>query len=429
MTRLQSHSATQDAEHFAAMRSDSTRSTRRSWALTVGDQVASSLSSIVGAIALARAFDAELFGVFAVAYACLAMAVGCSRAYFGTMLAADASGSDSKKAKYSRAVRALCVIALPIFAASVGLTASLAPLDQTGWVLILVVGAATPLVMLQDVGRYYGISAGRPGGALASDAYWLGVAITLLAGGPLWSDEVAIAVWFAAILGATVISLAAYRPSVAALGWEYDRSTQGVGRSAVGVVALSGATGLAIAAIATATVGAEAAGALRAAGTVFGPINTLMTFLDLAIVALVARRKPTERAKLLGIVAGLAVLATSLWGSVLILTPDQVGRFVLGESWDGARSVLAITALEYVALTLVAILHIQLKVERRALGLVLAKVLSSVAILLAGIAAALLAPTVQNFAVALAVGALVGLVANWAAVRLGRRQTGSEVAK
>jgi membrane glycosyltransferase len=154
-----------------------------------------------------------------------------------------------------------------------------------------------------------------------------------------------------------------------------------------------------------------------------------MTFLDLAIVALVARRKPTERAKLLGIVAGLAVLATSLWGSVLILTPDQVGRFVLGESWDGARSVLAITALEYVALTLVAILHIQLKVERRALGLVLAKVLSSVAILLAGIAAALLAPTVQNFAVALAVGALVGLVANWAAVRLGRRQTGSEVAK
>jgi hypothetical protein len=39
-------------------------------------------------------------------------------------------------------------------------------------------------------------------------------------------------------------------------------------------------------------------------------------------------------------VAVLISVAVAIWSTILLLLPDAAGRFVLGESWTGARSVL-----------------------------------------------------------------------------------------
>lgn len=393
------------------------------WIWVIGDQIASSFSSLVSVIAIARVFSATEFGVFALAYAFHAFFIACGRAYFGTALSADASTVSSKSAKYTGAVKLIAIFSVPI-AGSVGVLTILVTAPQglhgVQWLLVGLVACATPLVMMQDVGRYFGIAIERPFGAFASDSWWLLAAGTLAIIGRWIPGEVVIFGWFLAIVLSWTIVMFVYRPNpgLSSAGIT-DRTTIPISKSALLVVAMAVGTGLIITSVASVAIGAEAAGALRAAGTLFGPLNALITFLDLAIVAMVMRRQVSDRVTVYRFVGVTALFGTILWSTALILVPADWGELILGETWNIAQPVIIITAVEYLALSVFAVLNVRVKVERRARVLFYSRLVSTFTSLMMLVIVALFQPTVQWFAACLAAGTCAGLGYTAAALSRG----------
>jgi hypothetical protein len=105
---------------------------------------------------------------------------------------------------------------------------------------------------------------------------------------------------------------------------------------------------------------------------------------------------------------------------IVPLLPDSVGRFALGESWPGARSVLPWMCVEYLFLSLATPTKLWLRVRFAARQLLRNRL--AYALLLAGFGscAALLAPSVVYVAAGLAAAAFVSAALGWTAVLRNR---------
>lgn len=387
---------------------------------TLVDQVVSSASNLLAVLLVARSLDADGFGRFALAYAIVVAGLGVSRSWFGTRLSlVDDPGAVA--AEVRRATGALLVLApalvLVVLVPSWLLTAGSDP------VVLVAVSLAAPVVCLQDALRFGAVSQGRPAVALASDAVWL---VVLLAALPLAGRAGAGAVlglWLGAAVAALVVAAVALRvvPDLRGAG-RYLRTRHPTSESlSYGTLVTLGA-GLVVTSTVTVGLGPAAAGALRGASTLMGPLNVLHGFVNIALTPALVRRGRSGDVRSCAAVAGALVAVVAIWGTVLLLLPDDWGRVLLGDSWAGASTVLAFTVVEYVGVMAAVAAVLGLKVRHEAGMLVRQKTVVALLTVLGGCAAALLAPDVRWVAAALAAAAAVSAVLGWRHLRASARR-------
>lgn len=383
----------------------------RKRATSMLDQVLSGLSNFITVALIARALDAGHFGSFVIGYALLTTVLSLVRARWGTQL--SLTGGDAPTLDLLRRLSGLAFVATPLLIAVVFLPAVVITRGGS-WTTLLLVAAAVPLVLVQDLCRYAAIAVGRPGVAVASDGLWV---LLVATGWALGLAAVpALLTWIGAALLAAVVALAGLRalPRLSDVrGTLRHRHATGEALAA-GSVLISLATFAALGA-ASLLVGSAAAGSLRGASGLMAPVNTLFAFAGIALLPVLHRR---ARGGDLGFCARLSVLlvaAPLAWGTVLLVLPEAVGEAVLGDTWAGARSVLVWTAVEYAALALAVAPEIGLQAREAARPILRLQVLYASLVALGGLLGAVLAHEAWVVAAGLAVASTLGSLVTWAA--------------
>ncbi|MEO5920111.1 MAG: hypothetical protein ABIQ01_03115 [Pseudolysinimonas sp.] len=381
--------------------------------MPVVDQGLSSGSNFLAVLVIAGALNTAEFGVFAISFTALTLFVGTTRTYLGVPLALRAGGdARSMRDGYDQSVSAILVAAVPVFVLVSGAGLVLAgtgmALSSVSITAALAVGVAAPMLMVQDISRYFAIGRGTPGAAIMADAAWFAGVLGLFLCRDLVRSEALLAGWVLVIALSMVIQLVRFRPALnLALGGRLLAPHRGLRESLTVAVLMATGVTLLMGLLMGPFLGAAAVGAIRGAGTLFGPVNMLMAVLDLSVLGALARRPPgTDRRPILA-VAGVFMLISALWSTMLLLVPPDLGVLILGETWTGARVVLPITSIEYVLLCIASVLSLALKLRSLARPLFIYRAVASVVILATAIIALLLGAGVEWMALALLAGAVV----------------------
>jgi hypothetical protein len=204
---------------------------------------------------------------------------------------------------------------------------------------MVALGAALPLLVVQDVGRWVAIARSRPSGAIVLDAAWLlllvGAFVALAV-----TDQARLftltAAWAGSGAVAALLLPVAYgflRPAEFSLRWLRERWDQSW-RLLVGNVTAAGSVlaGAALVALVSTPV---AVAAVRAAILLGRPTTAIQNAVASSMAADVARERPDNRGLLrfqrrtmtVSAVVALANLA------LLMLLPDAAGQALLGNVW------------------------------------------------------------------------------------------------
>lgn len=319
--------------------------------LTTLDQILSSTSNALLLFVLAQVASVSEFGILSLQIAIVMAWIGFNRGAVGTpvLLVSNLSkreilaegGYATAFSMLSGSGAIVAVIMVGLAAGDVAMAAALA--------------VAIPVVLAQDVARFPSIACGRPVVAVVADAVWaVGMAIVFVANiaGVGVSVETAVLLWAAlGLLSATVlIAGTPVRPRLDRLGswWRMYAPARIRFGATYATVALSTA---ATAGLVTVIAGADVAGGLRGAGSLFGPIMMLIMAVPMVFVPHVRRTSASPRSqwrllvKTSLITSALAVAATAL---VLIL-PADMGVRILGQTWASAVTAVPFIGLECAA--------------------------------------------------------------------------------
>ncbi len=323
---------------------------RLSWG--IADQAVSSLGNFLLGVFVARLMGAASLGALGLAFVAYAIALNCSRA-----LSTDAvmvRFSAASKDGWRQAVAAAGGVALFVGVLSgvicVGLGLVLkqyTPGSEAGAAFIAL-GIVLPGLMFQDSWRSAFFAAGQGAKTFVNDTVWTVLMVGVLAAGyaaDIRGITFALLVfggtaWVAGLFGIWQSRIVP-RPGLA-IGWLRKHRDLGV-RFLIENVVL-GAGGQIRALVVAATGGLAAAGAIRGAEMVIGPVAALLMGVGQVAVPEAARALTRGRRALLRLGAalsgGLAVVALG-WGvTVMVTFPLGIGRLVLGDVWADARGLV-----------------------------------------------------------------------------------------
>jgi O-antigen/teichoic acid export membrane protein len=325
---------------------------RAGW--STADQVISSLSNFALSLLVARQVSAREYGAFALSFALYSFLVMISRLLVSQPLMVRFSGVERTEFDLAARRSAGAAVAFALVPAAAMLLAGGIVGGAVGPMLVAT-AVLLPGLLLQDAWRMVFFAAGRPGAAAANDAAWgvvqLGLALAVSAAGRgsavgyllAWG----LAGWVAAALGVAQAGIApAPRSAWRWLVAHWDLSRYFVSE----LVAINGATQLALVLIAVVG-GLAAAGALRGAQVLTGPVTILTLSGTAFAVPELARRPWIVGRRLLRAGAGISaavVVPAAAWGAVLLLLPDGLGRQLLGDTWAGVDPILVPTVVAMV---------------------------------------------------------------------------------
>jgi O-antigen/teichoic acid export membrane protein len=323
---------------------------RRKTGWAVADQALSSATNVAITVLAARTLDPAGFGAFSLVIVIYLLAVGISRGFVTEPLLSRPVAIDDSWAKTFSAVTGGVLPIAAVAAAVVAIAATFASRDLRMAGLMLAV--ALPGLLVQDAWRFCFMAQGRPAAALVNDATWAAAQATivgLLASTRGLSLFALLLAWaggsaVAAFAGAVQASA---RPSIGR-GRDWLRSHVDIGgRYTVEFLTASGAAQLGVMGLG-AIAGLPAVGAVRAAQTLFGPINIVYSGMYLVLVpagAALARRPRQLARSMVKASVGLSAFAAA-WTLAALLIPERVGRALFGTSWDATdRLVLTTGAL------------------------------------------------------------------------------------
>lgn len=390
------------------------------------DQALSSASNFVLIFLLARGSTPAEFGLLAIGYSLLTVAVAISRNAFGGILSLDLGRIGRREgadlvARSSGAVLALSVV--PMLALAVYAVLALRALD--GRTALLVIAVGIPVLLLQDLQRFRAVSIGRPAHAALADGIWLVVVLAAFLVPIAASVDLSAAVGAAAWVVGAACSLLVFvalgyrtRPRFDGLvGW-----LRGDARRAhlVSDASLASTTPLLNSSAVAAVGGADIVAAIRGSGVLYGPLNLITATIPMAVVPEAVRMGPDRSRRLFTAVgAGFATLAL-LWGVTLFLLPDAIGGALLGESWPLVQAIVLITAIEYVGLGYLAVAHSRLRVQGRLKMVAQLRLAYSLATLALPVAAVLVWGTAVAAAIGLAASSLAFAAASQVIARRSR---------
>lgn len=318
------------------------RFARFGWGLA--DQSLSSLTNFVTAALVARTAGVEEFGVFAVAFATYTLGLGVSRATTGEPLVTRFSALAEEEWKEGVRASAGAALLLGLVFGIVSVMVALMILQGSFRFTFAALGFTFPGLILQDAWRHAFFASTNSRRALINDLAWtvlLAFGLMFVLAGRQHSAAPFMLVWGLSATGAAVAgALQAHlvpRPRQA-LVWLRRQSDLG-GRFLAEFLALTGATQLMLFALAL-TSGVASVGALRAGMVAMGPFNILLMGVALVAVPEAVRVAHEPQGDLRKYCLTLSVLlagAAVAWGFIMLIVPDRVGTFVLGETWEAAR--------------------------------------------------------------------------------------------
>lgn len=319
---------------------------RVGWGLV--DQALSSVTNFALAILVARSVSPREFGAFTLVLAAYAIMLGSSRALTTEAFVVRFSAVDEMThRRATRAVTGAVLVVGVLFAALTALAAGL--LSGTLRAAFVPLALTVPLLLLQDAWRQVFFAAGKPEHAAANDFVWASAQAVFYTALFLFvtaepSAASLLLAWGGAAGVAAVFGLWQSRsvpdPSRAREWWRAHRDLSG--RFAVEHATISSAmhaTFYGISAIA----GLVAAGVIRGAQVILGPITLLLQAVTFIAVPEGVRAKEQSLARLKRgcmAVSAVATTAALAWAAVALMLPERVGEALLGETWPGARAVL-----------------------------------------------------------------------------------------
>ncbi|WP_347059037.1 hypothetical protein ABC795_01450 [Blastococcus sp. HT6-30] len=317
----------------------------------VFDQALSSFGNLLLAVLVARAVDVHAFGAFTVAFSVYTIAVQVSRTLVSQPLAIRYAGVPVDEYRAASGLSTGTALAIGL-AAAVPLAALGLLLGGTVGHALATVGLLLPGLLVHDAWRVAFTAHGRPDQAALIDGTWLlvqvgGVAGLLAVG--IDSPVPYLLAWGLAATAAAALGVARgrVRPQVVRT-WTWLSSHWDITRfllfDAVLVQGAFQGALLLVGALGT----LSAAGALRGAAVVLGPVSLLaMSAMSFSVPELARRRHMPARTRL-AVASGIGALmgtASLAWGAVALLLPDQAGVFLLGDTWSGVEPVLLPTVI------------------------------------------------------------------------------------
>jgi O-antigen/teichoic acid export membrane protein len=392
------------------------------------DQAVSSLTNAALALVVAKHVGGADFGAFSIALFTFGFVIGIGRAMVCDPFVIHYSDvEDSRRwraAREASGAAAVYGVVTGLLCIGAGLY-----LDGHAGAALLALGISLPGLTIQDCWRYAFFAAGRPRDAALNDIVWAVVQFAaigaLLATGHTSIFLLTIAWGGAALVAAAVGSLqAGVLPApTAALRW--FRATRELNvRLGLDYIVNMGAVNLSIYLVG-AVAGLIAVGAIRAAQVLLGPLQLLFFGLSafaLPVLSPLAGAGNRLR-KLTILLSGGITLVSVTWVGALLLLPERLGLALLGESWDGAWSVLLPIGVVTVAIGATTGPRVGLKALRRADLLLRVTVIQSPFILVFGVVGALIGGA-RGAAIGYAVAELVGAALIWVvflAADAGRR--------
>lgn len=328
---------------------------RRLSTITI-DQVIAGSSNVLIAIVAARVLGVESFGLFGIVFIIYVTSQGVSRALVSEPLLVHPVEAQERPGDV--------IGAAGVLGLGVGIVVCLSGLLAGIWDgglgrALLVMGICMPLLVLQDLGRYLGFATHRPSMSLTLDIVWLVLMVAAI--GVMLAAHADSLTWFIAAWAGSGAVAGLYllwryrrhsiRPSLSwvretwMFSWRYLLSyaaTQGSTLIAsIGILAISG---------------------LRALGSVRGTLllmSPIVTFQAASIAAGVAEvsRLPTEGDHLRKHVTKTTALTTvvaMLTMLVLLFLPDELGKMVLGETWEPTKPLLLPASVQMILLALIS---------------------------------------------------------------------------
>lgn len=322
---------------------------RMAWG--VADQAASSLTNVIVGVLVARTLGPAGFGAFSIAFATYLIALNASRGISTDPLMVRFSDVDPtiwKRAVTGSTGAALASGVLVGSTCAVVATAVGGPAGPA----LLALGITLPGLLVQDSWRFAFFSQGRPALALANDVVWAIALVALLwlvVGSGRSSQFLFMLAWggsatIAALVGGFQARLVP-RPS-AARAWVRE-NRQLCSRYVVENLSTVSGTQLRFYGLA-AIVGLAGVGAMRAAELLLGPVLVVILGMGMMAVPEMVRllRTSTSRALQLGLlISALGAASAVLWGALVLLLPETLGRGILEASWDAAAGLLLPTTV------------------------------------------------------------------------------------
>ncbi|MET9900682.1 hypothetical protein [Streptomyces sp. NPDC006446] len=315
---------------------------RLSWGLA--DQAASSMTNFAVGIYVARSLGVTAFGVFGLAWVTYGVVLSVSRGLATDPLVVrfsgvpDASWRGAVARSSGTALGVGVAIGLACLAVGLALGGSVGP-------AFACLGVMLPGLLLQDAWRYAFFAAGTGRKAFVNDLVW-GVALVpaMVVAARVGSVAAFVLAWgvSAAVAAAYGCLQSGIRPRMTgARGWlreQRDLSYRYLAEN-VGVSGASQLRAYGLGAI----VGVGAVGAVRGAELLLGPFLAVLMGLSLVTVAEAARvlrRAPHRLATFCLLLGAGQAVAALLWGAALLLVPDRLGAFVLGDVWSSASGLI-----------------------------------------------------------------------------------------
>lgn len=322
--------------------------------LAAADQAVSSLTNIVVTVVAARNLSVAQFGAFSLAFAIYVFVAGAFQSFIGQTIVLKTNPSQyflgaARVAVVGSLLAGACIFSVAISIAHSELQNALAAVS-----LLL------PLLVLQDTLRFFYASVQKPQLALASDLLWFLVAIstaTLLV--PSFADGGSavtyLLVWGLGAVPALLPSLFLRR-----LGGQLTQRLslhtmrRGYLGHRFGIEFLAIQGGAQIPILLFGFLGdVISAAALRAASTVFGPLNVAFNAAQNFAVPIVKQLRVEVQTRVCLYGSCIISIASLFLGLTLLFSPARFGTALFGESWQYARDLLVAFSVQYAALSFV----------------------------------------------------------------------------
>jgi hypothetical protein len=317
------------------------------------DQVFASLNHGLIVCAIAVVTVTRHFGQIALLLALLAAAIAVLRGALGTPLLATAGPTSGPSQSDIRHEAAFAVTTALLVSPLIGAVMWAVAGSGISLPAMLII-AATPVVLSQDVLRYVAVAQGRPQVAALCDGVWCAGSAALLLAAWLRLPQAAtaylIGAWTALAIAALIGMLAGLRVAPTLKRYRTWISDGWQRRVRLGAESgLAQLTVFVVLVFVAVKLSPEAAAALRGAMVLLAPVTLAATAIPLFVIPQGERPTvpPAQVWSLLARIALATASASLLIGVVLFYLPLPAGELLLGRTFEATQAIIPIIALAY----------------------------------------------------------------------------------
>lgn len=334
--------------------------------LSVVDQAVASAASFLIVLVAARLLGVEEFGAFSVVFILYTIVLGAVQAYIGQELTLATGTRAELIGRSWTACKTAAILSLPIAVMTAGFALFLDEVRAP----LLVLAIGLPVFVVHETVRFSMALVKAMHTALLIDVLrvalvTVGVAAVVFTDGlPEPTAGVIFALW-AVATAASLLPLVGVAREASRLArrlpWHAVFSRDYLGNRFIAEFAAVRASSQALTIFLGVLAGLAATGALRAASTLFGPINMLLSaVIAFAVPVLRERPRAGRAAAVVTLTTALALLSL-VFTVALVVMPDAWGEALLGETWAGTKAMLVPVGVQTIGLAVSTVMVVGIR--------------------------------------------------------------------